>query len=44
MAFLTTCGGCSMGDHNKHQDVVTPAPEGGFGGSLCPCDGECEDL
>lgn len=43
MARNTICPPCEMGDHKHHYRVVQPAPEGGFGGAVCTCKGECKD-
>lgn len=42
MAFITTCAACQMGDHDRHQHVVQPVPEGVLGGSVCGCQGDCK--
>lgn len=39
--FVSICGPCEMGDHAKHQPIITPAPEGGVGGVSCGCPGGC---
>lgn len=43
MARHTICSSCEMGDHKGHRGTVQAAPEGGVGGSVCTCDGECKD-
>lgn len=43
MARRTTCHPCQMGDHKRHYRVVQHPPEGGFGGAVCDCKGECRD-
>jgi hypothetical protein len=43
MSLLTICTPCQMGDHKRHHRVVQAAPEGGVGGSVCTCEGECID-
>lgn len=40
---LTECPPCQMGDHKHHYRVVQAAPEEGFGGAICDCEGECVD-
>jgi hypothetical protein len=44
MAALGECPPCQMGEHEDHYRVVRPAPEGGFGGVICTCKGECRDV
>jgi hypothetical protein len=40
---LGECNGCKMGRHKDHVRNHRPAPEGMFGGTVCPCKGECRD-
>lgn len=43
MALRTICSACQMGEHDRHHRVVQAAPEGGVGGSVCVCEGDCAD-
>ena len=42
MTALVTCIPCQYGDHEDHIHIVQTPPEGGFGGAVCPCNGECQ--
>lgn len=41
MAMYMACIGCQSGHHEYHRDVPVPGPEGGVGGQVCLCRGEC---
>lgn len=43
MSMLVDCPPCQIGDHKGHYRVVRPAPEGGVGGAVCTCKGECQE-
>jgi len=44
MARYTECPPCQMGEHDRHYHVVQHPPEGGVGGAVCNCKGECRDV
>lgn len=33
-----------MGEHKRHYHIVQHPPEGGVGGAVCDCKGECKDV
>lgn len=41
MAMFHPCIPCQYGQHERHDPVPGPVPEGYFGGWICPCEGEC---
>jgi hypothetical protein len=43
MAIKTICVGCQDGEHSRHQRIVQAPPEGGVGGAICDCEGECRE-
>lgn len=43
MSLNSICTPCEMGDHKHHYRVIQAAPEGGVGGVVCTCEGECRD-
>lgn len=43
MARNSICNACERGDHKGHRRTIQAAPEGGVGGVVCTCNGECKD-
>lgn len=43
MTRLTECTPCQLGDHKRHHRTVQAVPKGMYGGSVCPCEGECQN-
>jgi hypothetical protein len=43
MALYIECNACQMGDHDGCQKIMQYPPEGGVGGIICSCKGECRN-
>jgi hypothetical protein len=43
MALIVRCHSCQMGNHDDHVRIVSPPPEGGVGGAICDCPGQCRE-